>query len=139
MWGDSAMDFVLEILEKPFAELRGEQQIAVVLVVLLCLLIALAAVVRAVRGLKGRRRHWRHRQTSPIDVSWKDSVGSDLRELGRCVDMSAGGLKMELPDPILVGTPISFHVLQTNLAGKASVRHCTRTGSKYFIGVEFAR
>ncbi|HSB14513.1 MAG TPA: PilZ domain-containing protein [Bryobacteraceae bacterium] len=132
------MDYLLEMVQKPFAELRGEQQIAAVLIVLLCVFIAFSAVFQAVRGMKGRRRYWRHRQTGPIDVSWRSSLGSPRREQGRCVDMSAGGLRMELQDPILVGTPVSFHLLQTKRAGTAFVRHCTPDGSKFYIGVEFA-
>ena len=131
------MDFLLDILDKPFTQLRVEQQIVAVLAVLLCLLAALGSVFWVVRRMRGGRRHWRHRQTSPIEVSWEDSMGFKRREQGRCVEASAGGLRMELPDPIMAGTPISFHLLQTEHAGTAFVRHCTPTGSGYVIGVEF--
>ena len=131
------MDFLLDILDKPFTQLRVEQQIVAVLAVLLCLLVALGSVFLAVRRMRGGRRHWRHRQTEPIEVFWADGQGFKRRGQGRCVEMSAGGLRMELQDPIPAGTSISFHLLQTERAGTAAVRHCTPAGSGYVIGVEF--
>jgi hypothetical protein len=45
---------------------------------------------------------------------------------------------MELPDPIEVRTCVNLQVLQSNLVGSASVRHCTRIGLRYVIGVELS-
>lgn len=133
------MDFLLEILRKPFTELRGDQQAFAVLILLLGVVVALSAVLHVIRGMKGRRRHWRRPQTGPVDMSWKDSVGSSLQEQGRCVDLSTGGLRVELQGPILVGTPVAFRLHAKQLAGTAFVRHCTRADSTFLIGVEFAR
>ena len=131
------MDFFLEILEKPISHLRVEQQILAVLLILLCISLAVFSVSWAVKRIRKSRSSWRHRLVSPIEVSWEERAGVKRQERGRCLDVSAGGLKMELSEPLAVGTPIYFHVLHTNLAGTASVRHCTFSGSKYFIGVEF--
>lgn len=131
------MDFMLEILEKPFSQMRAEQQIVAVLLVLLCICFVLFSVTWAVRRIKKSRSSWRHRLVSPIEISWEERAGVKRQERGCCLDVSAGGLKMELPDPLAVGTPIYFHVIHTNLVGTASVRYCTHSGSKHVIGVEF--
>jgi len=131
------MDFLLEILEKPFTQLRLEQQILAALIILLCLGLVVLSAAWVVNRIKKNRSSWRHRLVSPIDVSWEERPGVKRQERGCCLDVSTGGLKMELPESIAAGSPIYFQVLHTNLAGTASVRYCTRSGSKYVIGVEF--
>ena len=95
-----------------------------------------AGSLAAFRG-ESQLSTWIYRIATNAALDRLGSPSYQRTEQGRCVDMSAGGLRMELQDPILVGTPVSFHLLQTKRAGTAFVRHCTPTGSGYVIGVEF--
>ena len=77
--------------------------------------------------------------SGPVEVSWKYSPSLEWRSRGRCLDVSKGGLKMELPDSIAVFERIKFRVEHADLAGTASVRHCSRVNANYVIGVKFHR
>jgi PilZ domain-containing protein len=131
------MDFFLDMLQKPFTQLRLGQQISAVVILLLCVFPAVASLRWAVRRIKKNRLHWRHPLVSPIQVTWQDQAGGERQDRGRCLDVSKGGLKMELPHPIEVGASIRFYVVHSDIVGAGLVRHCTKTGSKYVIGVEF--
>jgi hypothetical protein len=131
------MDFLQGMLEKPFTQLGPQQKIAAVVTIVLCLCLVIVSVAWAVRRIKKSRSSWRHRLVSPIEVSWEEQTGVKRHERGQCLDVSAGGLKMELSDSIAVRTKIYFHVIYTNLVGTASVCYCTDSESKYLIGVKF--
>jgi len=131
------MDFLREILEKPFGQLQLEQQALVAVVVLVCLVLAGCSISAAIRHIAKRRADTREVVFSPIRVFWEDSAGSAHEVRGHCLDISAGGLRMELRDPIEPGTPIKFEVLTRDLRGEASVRHCMAVGANYEIGVQF--
>ncbi|UCF38824.1 MAG: PilZ domain-containing protein [Acidobacteriota bacterium] len=131
------MDFLKEILDKPFLQLQLEQQALVVVVVLACLVLVGYSTTAAIRHIARRRVETRVAVFSPITISWQDSAGTAHEVRGHCLDLSAGGLRMELRDPIEPGTSIKFEVLTRNLRGEASVRHCTAVGAKYEIGVQF--
>ena len=131
------MDFFFDMLQKPFTQLRLGQQISAVVILLLCVFPAVASLRWAVRRIKKNRLHWRHPLISPIQVSWQDQAGVERQDRGRCLDVSKGGLKMELLQPIEIGASIRFYVVHSNIAGAGSVRYCHAAGSRYVIGVEF--
>ncbi len=134
------MDFLLEMFNKPFTQWRWEQQFVVVSIILLVgVLLAIWSIRRLTRRTRGVRAHPRRPLSGPIEVSWKYSPSLEWHSCGHCVDVSEGGLKMELPDPIEVFERIRFRVIQSELAGTASVRHCSRVGATYLIGVKFHR
>ncbi len=132
------MDFFREILDKPFTQLRFEQQLLVALIILGCAVLAGRSVFALARRWSVQRREAkRTRSSQPIEVSWEDTAGVVQQHQGQCRNISEGGLSMELSNPIDVGTQVRFKVLNSRLGGTASVRHCSKAGSKYVIGVRF--
>jgi len=131
------MDFLWDILAKPFAELRPAQQIVLVSLLLASGMLLLSSMSFAVRRLRQRRLHARRALLNPIEITWEEQAGVKRHCLGHCLDISAGGLKMEIPDPIEISTVVEFRVVHTNLTGSGWVRYCTATGSRHTIGLEF--
>ena len=134
------MDFLLEMFNKPFTRWRWEQQFVVVSIALVVgVLLAICSVARLTGRSRGVQAHPRRPMSGPVEVSWKYSPSLEWHSHGRCLDVSEGGLKMELPDPIDVFERIKFRAEHADLAGTASVRHCSRVGAIYVIGVKFHR
>jgi hypothetical protein len=82
------------------------------------------------------RRHQRIPYTGPVRISWQGADGVPRYVLGKSVDISPGGLRMESPEPIPARTIISFTAEQLKLSGSASVRHVGHRGAKYILGLE---
>ncbi len=131
------MDFLLDILAKPFAELQPAQRVVLVSLLLASGILALCSMSFAVRRLRQRRLHARRPLLNPIEITWEEQAGVKRHSLGHCLDVSARGLKMEIPEAIEISTVVRFRVVHTNLTGSAWVRHCTATGSRHTIGLEF--
>jgi hypothetical protein len=55
----------------------------------------------------------------------------------RGVNFHRSGALVLAPYPAPVGTRVLVHFETLNMAGSAYVRHCTRRGSDYSIGLEF--
>jgi len=77
----------------------------------------------------GKRRHERLSLQRDVHLCWGNQV---LR--ARAINISRFGLLVEAERPIVPGTAISVHV-NSAILGKACVRHCTATGTKYRIGL----
>ena len=133
------IDSFSKLLSQAFAKLRWEVQLVIVLFILVgaVLTIGWIAFLMPRRGKK--RADPRLPLSGPIQVSWKYNPVLEQHSQGRCLDVSAGGLMMELPDPIDVSEHIRFRVDHVDLAGTASVRYCNCVGRNYVIGVEFHR
>jgi c-di-GMP-binding flagellar brake protein YcgR len=132
------MDFLREILDKPFTQLRFEQQLLVGLIILACAVLAGRSILAlARRSTVQRRESKRARSSQSIEIFWEDAAGLRHHHQGRCRNISKGGLGMELSTPIAVGTQIGFKVPNADLGGTASVRHCSQASSKYVIGLRF--
>jgi hypothetical protein len=58
-------------------------------------------------------------------------------QIARGVDFHRGGALVIAPYPAPVGARVLVHFQTLNLAGSAFVRHCTRRGSDYSIGLDF--
>jgi PilZ domain len=83
----------------------------------------------------------RPEQRYPVDfqvfLTWqKDSVTQ--RVVGRCVDLSPSGARLETRDKLETRSTVLVHSEQFGRMGLASIRHCTRTGMKYDVGLEFS-
>ncbi len=131
------MRYLWEIFNTPFTSLQFDQQLLLVLFVIGGVLLVVGAFSYVTRHIEKRRAHPRRPLQGPVEVSWETEPGSTWQGLGRCVDVSAGGLRLELRDPIPVGTPITFSVLDRNMRGTALVRHCNFIGLRNVIGVQF--
>ena len=135
----SGIDSFSKLLNQAFAKLRWEVQLAIVLFILVGAVLTIGSIAFSMRRRRKKRAYPRVPLSGPIQVSWKYDPVLEWHSHGRCLDVSARGLKMELPDPIDVSERIRFRVDRGHLAGTASVRYCNRVGRSYLIGVKFRR
>ena len=84
------------------------------------------------------RRHRRFPSIGPVRISWQEH-GETRYARGKCLEVSAGGLRLELPAPVAVRTEIYLSAERIGISGTARVRHITRYGAKYLAGVELSR
>jgi hypothetical protein len=56
--------------------------------------------------------------------------------MGRCLDISEGGLGVEIARRIAVGTHVRVHADWVSLNGAATVRHVTAVGGVFQLGLE---
>ena len=84
------------------------------------------------------RRHGRATKSTPVCVIWTDRLGGDKFVNGRTVDISEAGIRIEVPEPIDKQTYVTVQCPAMALHGRASVRTCSRKGTKYVLGLEFS-
>jgi len=133
------MNSLWHLLDKPFTQLRLEQQLLTALVILCCVAITIYAVTFAARRIRPARLDERRLVGRPVLISWRDRVGLKQSDEGFCQDVSAGGMAVELPFPLKVGTRLSLRISEAKLSGMGAVRRCTRVGPRFVVGVKFDR
>lgn len=85
------------------------------------------------------RRHPRTPHAGPVKISWQDSSGADRWARGKCVDVSEGGLRIELLDEIPINTRVILSAESLHISGSAVVKNASRKGLKLLIGLELAQ
>lgn len=84
--------------------------------------------------------HPRPEERYPVDfqvvLTWQKN-GVTQRVVGRCVDLSPSGAKLETRDKLEKHASVLVHSEQFGRMGLASIRHCTRHGMKYNVGLRF--
>ena len=88
---------------------------------------------------KDIRRHERMFLKVPLRIEWRDMRGCIQSCLAHSVDASEGGLRLALSEYV---APRTLVFIKTK-AGRetltaATVRHCTRRGMRYFVGLELS-
>lgn len=85
------------------------------------------------------RRHRRYTVGSggTMEVSWINMRGQMRTSRARVVNVSETGLAIQLPEEAMP-LRVRFQSEQGGVDGVGSVRHCSRSGSKYVVGLEFA-
>ncbi len=83
------------------------------------------------------RRHVRHPLPGKIKVHWRTAEGHSFNAPAKCVNISRGGLRLELDRAIAVDTLVNIESPEFRIAGVAHVRHCVPKGLRFVIGVEF--
>jgi len=84
------------------------------------------------------RRHSRRPFVARIRVAWQDQWRADKSAFTQSFDISEGGLRFELPEPISMRAGVTLRCDKIGLQTRGIVRNCARKGAKYVIGVEFA-
>jgi hypothetical protein len=84
------------------------------------------------------RRDARLASGDPVRLAWEDATTGPRFVSGKCVDVSAAGLKIEVQVPIPVRTTIMVRAESLGLSGSAVVKHSLRRGTKYVIGVQLS-
>ena len=83
------------------------------------------------------RRYRRKPISTRAQLMWQDRLGNDKFVNARCFDISESGLRLEVPEPLAVHAQITLRSTDLRLHGRASVKHCSKQGTKYILGVEF--
>lgn len=81
------------------------------------------------------RRHPRTAHPAKVRISWIHSDGQPRFAQARCVDQSEGGVRVEAPEPLPVRSYVVLHSDQMKFGGGAVVKHVTRQGLKYTLGL----
>ena len=90
---------------------------------------------------KNLRRHPRVPFPGPLRISWEDERGTSKYAQGRCLDVSEGGLGIEIEvfEPIPVRSRVSLRADRINFHGSGVVKHIARRGGKYILGLELSQ
>lgn len=85
-----------------------------------------------------RRRGARLRVQAAFGVFWNERASQPKYLKAFCSELSEQGLSLETSDPIPVGTRLSLRADSGALFGEARVKHVTKRGAKYILGVELS-
>jgi PilZ domain len=94
------------------------------------------------RSAEDQRQHSRIRFFGVVFLSWEEPGGDendDNHVMGRCVDISEGGLAVLLSKRIFVGTQVRVRADWVKLDGPATVRHSREVGGVFQLGLQFKR
>jgi hypothetical protein len=86
-----------------------------------------------------RSHHCRKMLNALVQITWQDRRGEIRYFQARTIDISDGGLRIELPEAIGKSTRVQLRSELLRLACPGNVRSCTRAGFNYVIGIEFNR
>ncbi|HUA19782.1 MAG TPA: PilZ domain-containing protein [Bryobacteraceae bacterium] len=84
------------------------------------------------------RRQDRLNCTQTVTVMWRDSRGEDKFANVPALDVSPHGLRLQLPEAVPYQATITLRAAKLGLHGRASVVHCSRKGTRFAVGVQFA-
>jgi len=84
-----------------------------------------------------KRRHPRYEGDVAAWVAWSDEAGRKRHLMGRCVDVSVSGSRIELASSIQPGTAVTVGIPRLSLTVSAAVRHCRDAGGRFSVGLEF--
>jgi hypothetical protein len=87
------------------------------------------------------RRHQRIPFLGPLHIAWEEDYGSPKYARGKCLDVSEGGLRIEVEvfEPIPVRSRVSLRADRINLHASGTVKHAARRGSTYIVGLELSQ
>jgi hypothetical protein len=83
------------------------------------------------------RRDVRVRYRAPFYVLWDEQACQPKYAKAVCNDVSEHGMSLETPQSIAVGSRLSLRSESGALFGGALVKHSTKRGSTYLMGLEF--
>ncbi len=83
------------------------------------------------------RRQNRTAVSVPVQVMWKDRYGNDKFSTAQSIDVCESGMRLQAPEQIAERSFVVLKCDKLGLHGSASVRSCSRKGTRYLIGMEF--
>ncbi|MBZ5593295.1 MAG: DnaJ domain-containing protein [Acidobacteriia bacterium] len=87
--------------------------------------------------MNDKRRKQRQLFDCSLEISWKDSQGHSHTLTAQAIDVSNAGIRLEASEPIDMHTEVFVRAERYGLTGSTAVRHCSRRGGKYLLGLEF--
>ncbi len=88
--------------------------------------------------MRDGRRELRASKTGTYSLTWKDQDGLMCSAEGRGVDVSKSGIGIESLREFRPGATVHVETQDSTVKGDCVVRHCTRRGIKFHIGLEFS-
>ncbi|MGD0362037.1 MAG: DnaJ domain-containing protein [Bryobacteraceae bacterium] len=85
-----------------------------------------------------KRKEQRRFTNAMFAVSWEDARGQSRSLRVRGLNVSKSGMRIESSEEMHTGVPVSLQAERHELAGRATVRNCTRRGTGYLVGLEFS-
>jgi hypothetical protein len=89
------------------------------------------------KGKLNERREVRVRYRAPFYLLWDEQSSQPKYAKAVCNEVSERGMSMETSQSIAVGTRLSLRSESGALFGGALVKHATKHGSSYVVGMEF--
>jgi PilZ domain len=87
---------------------------------------------------KDLRQYPRYAVDSGImQVSWLDLTGTMKMTRTRALNISEGGMAIELPEAAMPQSLVRFQSDRFKMRGQGIVRHCRRVGPRFIAGLEF--
>ena len=87
--------------------------------------------------MSDKRRKQRQLFNCALELMWLDTYGNG-RTIGvSAIDLSNSGIRVESSEPIELHTDVYVRAERYGLTGSTSVRHSSRRGAKYILGLEF--
>mgnify|MGYP004702214491 CR=1 FL=1 len=83
------------------------------------------------------RAYRRYPFHSTFEMLWRDSEGRERALKALAFDMSDKGMGVKADRAIETGSLVTVRGGEYNASGMAWVRHCTRRGRSYLVGLEF--
>lgn len=89
--------------------------------------------------MKDGRKHHRIPYAGPVRLSWTDITGSARFTIGKCIEVSEAGIRIEVTVNIASRTLVQLNAERIKFAGSSTVRHVERHGAKYILGLELSQ
>jgi len=87
---------------------------------------------------KDLREHPRYAVDSGIlQVCWLDLSGAMKMARTRALNISEGGIALELPEAAMPQSMVRFQSDKFKIRGQGVVRHCRRAGTRFIVGLQF--
>jgi len=90
-------------------------------------------------GTKGRRVVPRWPFPGTVELWVPDENGLEWHRLAMSLDLSLSGVGVRADEPLSPGMKlaIAIHEPEVSFHGRAEVRHCSKIGQDYLIGLQF--
>ncbi|HUJ24021.1 MAG TPA: DnaJ domain-containing protein [Bryobacteraceae bacterium] len=88
--------------------------------------------------MSDKRRKHRQLFDCTLELSWEDAQGSKRVLIVHAIDLSNSGIRVESSEPLPPHTNVFVRAERYGITGSTVVRHCSRRGAKYVVGLEFA-
>jgi hypothetical protein len=85
-----------------------------------------------------KRKEQRRFTNAMFAITWEDARGQSRAIRVRGLNVSKSGMRIESSEEMHTGVPVSLQAERHELAGRATVRNCTRRGSAFLVGLEFS-
>ena len=85
-----------------------------------------------------RRRSPRFPYRGPVLIVWDAEYCRTRYLRAKFLEISEGGARIEIPEPLAPNAQVSLRAQQFDLYGSVAVKHVVRCGSRYAVGLEFS-